>query len=75
VRRATQQVDVYEALAPVSAGQQEGALSYVYDLMDNVNGRLLGTFHCYKNRDGSIGASGFRDPVWLLVNDVLLYDP
>ena len=75
LERATEQVDVYEALAPPSAGQEEGTISYVYDLMDNINGKLLGTFHCYKNRDGSIGASGFRDPIWLLVNDVFLCDP
>jgi hypothetical protein len=74
-RRTTQQVDVYEALAPPEAHQEEGAISYVYDLVDNVNRKLLGTFHCYRNRDGSIGASGFRDPQWLLMNDVLLFDP
>jgi hypothetical protein len=74
-RRATQQVDVYEELAPPEAQQEDGSMSYVYDLMDNVNRQLLGTFHCYRNRDGSIGASGFRDPQWLLVNDVLLFDP
>jgi hypothetical protein len=75
LQRTTQQVDVFEELAPPSAGQEEGALSYVYDLMDNVNSRLLATFHCYKNRDGSIGASGLPDPMWLLVDDVMLYDP
>ncbi len=75
LQRTTQQVDVYEELASPEAQQQEGAVSYIYDLMDNVNRKLLGTFHCYKNRDGSIGASGSRDPQWLLVNDVLLCDP
>jgi hypothetical protein len=75
LRRSTQQVDVFEELAPPEAGQEEGALSYVYDLWDNVNRRLLATLHCYKNRDGSIGASGLPDPMWLLVNDVLLCDP
>jgi hypothetical protein len=75
LRRTTQQVDVYEQLAPPSAGQEEGAISYVYDLMDNLNRVLLGTLHCYKNRDGSIGASGLPDPMLLLVNDVHLCDP
>jgi len=66
---------VSENLAPPEAGQEEGALSYVYDLMDNPNGQLLGTFHMYKNRDGSVGASGMADPIFLLVNNVLLCDP
>jgi hypothetical protein len=75
LRRATQRVDVYEDLAPPSANQEEGALSYVYDLMDNPNHQLLGTFHVYKNRDGSIGASGMPDPIFLLVNGVPMCDP
>jgi hypothetical protein len=75
LRRATQRVDVYEGLAPPGAQQAEGAISYVFDLIDNMNAKLLGTFHCYKNPDGSIGASGFHDPQWFLVNDILLFDP
>jgi hypothetical protein len=75
LQRTTQQVDVSEDLAPPSAGQAEGAISYVYDLFDNVNRKLLATLHCYRNLDGSIGASGLPDPMWLLVGNVVFYDP
>jgi hypothetical protein len=43
--------------------------------MDNPNGQLLGTFHLYKNRDGSIGAIGMADPIFLLVDGVPMCDP
>src|SRR5436305_5631408 len=74
-RRTTQRVDVAVDLAPSSANQEEGALSCVYDFMDNATHTLLGTFHCYKNRDGSIGASGMLDPIFLLVDGIPLFDP
>jgi hypothetical protein len=75
LRRTTQRVDVYEALAPPDAGQEEGTLSIVYDLMDNLNRQLLGTFHMYRRPDGSIGASGKADPIFLLVDGVPTCDP
>jgi hypothetical protein len=75
MRQTTQRIDVYVAPAPPESNQEDGAISYVYDLMDNVNRKLLGTFHCYKNLDGSYGASGLPDPIQLLVNDTLLCDP
>ena len=68
-------MDVYEALAPGDSGQEDGTLSCVYDLMDNPNNRLLGTFHEYRRRDGSIGASGKADPIFLLVDGVPTCDP
>jgi len=72
-KRTTQRVDVYEAPAPIEAGQAEGALSWVYDLY-GVSG-LLATVHQYRLRDGSIGASGRPDPIFLLVNGVPMVDP
>jgi len=57
------------------AGQQAGALSRVYDLMDNPNHTLLGTFHEYRNLDGSLGAFGDPDPIFLMVNGVPMCDP
>jgi hypothetical protein len=75
LRSTTQRVDVYEGLAPPDAGQEEGTLSYVYDLMDNPNDQLLGTFHVYKRPDGGIGASGLPDPIFLLVDGIPMCDP
>jgi hypothetical protein len=75
LRKTTQRVDVYEALAPPDSGQEDGTLSCVYDLMDNPNERLLGTFHMYRRPDGSIGASGKADPIFLLVDGVPMCDP
>jgi len=75
LRKATQRVDVYEALAPPDAGQEDGTLSCVYDLMDNLNQQLLGTFHLYRRPDGTIGASGKADPIFLLVDGVPMCDP
>jgi hypothetical protein len=75
LRRTTQRLDVYEALAPPEAGQEDGTLSCVYDLMDNLNGKLLGTFHMYRRPDGSTGASGRADPIFLLVDGVPMCDP
>jgi hypothetical protein len=68
-------VDVYEALAPPDAGQEDGTISCVYDLMDNLNRQLLGTFHMYRRPDGAIGASGKVDPIFLLVDGVPMCDP
>jgi hypothetical protein len=75
LRRCTERVMVTERLAPPEAQQESGALSQVYDLFDDIAGELLGTFHRYRNPDGSIGASGKEDPVFLLVNGVVMYDP
>jgi hypothetical protein len=75
LRRCTQRVMVREELAPSGSGQEEGAMSQVYDLYDNPAGEFLGTFHRYQNLDGSIGASGKEDPIWLLIDGVLHYDP
>jgi len=77
VARCTERVIAAERLAPPEAQQMDGALSQVYDLFDNSEGKhqLLGTFHRYRNPDGSLGASGKPDPIYLLVDGVLLYDP
>jgi hypothetical protein len=74
LKRTTQRVMVREELAPPDAEQLRGAMSQIYDLRDQSN-EYLGTFHRYKNPDGTIGASGKADPIWLLVNGVLHYDP
>ena len=74
-RRTTERVMVREELAPPEAEQVPGALSRIYDIWDNVANEFLGTFHCYRNPDGGIGASGKEDPMWLLVNGVLMCDP
>jgi hypothetical protein len=74
-RRTTQRVDIYEDLAPPSAGQELGTLSIVWNFMDNQTRELLGTFHHYRRPDGSIGASGMLDPIFLLVNGVPYTDP
>ncbi len=75
LKRCTQRVMVSERLAPPDAKQRPGALSQVYDLMDHRAGVLLGTFHRYRNPDGTIGASGKEDPIFLLVNGVEMCDP
>jgi hypothetical protein len=75
LRRTTQRVDVSENLAPPEANQEEGTMSCVYDLMDNPNSQLLGTFHVYRRKDGTIGASGRPDPVFLLIDGIPTYDP
>lgn len=74
-KRTTERVMRREELAPPEAGQVEGAMSQVYDLFDNPANEYLGTFHRYKNPDGSIGASGKEDPMWLLIDGILHYDP
>ncbi len=66
---------VTERLAPPEAYQKDGAFSQVYDLFDNVAGELLGTFHRYQNPDGTLGASGKADPIFLLVNGIEMVDP
>jgi len=73
--RTTQRVMVREDLAPPDAGQLPGALSQVYDLFDNRTSELLAPFHRYRNPDGSIGASGLPDPMFLLVDGVPTTDP
>ena len=75
LRRSTERVFVYDELAPSGADQKEGALSQIYDLYDNRTGELLGTFHRYQNPDGTVGASGLADPVFLLVEGVPTVDP
>ena len=51
-------------------------MSHVYDFFNNDEHRLLGTFHCYRRPDGTIGASGMLDPITLLgVDNVVLIDP
>ena len=75
LQKTTERVDVYEALAPPDSGQVDGTLSCVYNLMDNTNRELLGTFHMYRRPDGSIGASGKVDPIFLLVDGVPTRDP
>ena len=68
---------VTERLAPPDAEQQKGAMSQVYDLYDGSDDEatFLGTFHRYRNPDGSVGASGKEDPIMLLVDDTVWYDP
>jgi hypothetical protein len=73
--RTQQRVDVAEGLAPPDAGQEPGTMSHVYDYMNNDAQELLGTFHVYKKPDGTIGASGLFDPIFLLVNGVPHVDP
>lgn len=52
-------------------------MSHVYDFFDHncYPSELLGTFHAYKRSDGSIGASGMLDPIFLLVDGVPHVDP
>jgi hypothetical protein len=66
---------VAEGLAPPEAHQDPGTMSHVYDLVNNDARELLGTFHVYRRRDGTIGASGLHDPVFLLVDGVPHVDP
>ena len=75
LRRTQQRVDVSEGLAPPEAGQEPGTISHVYDFVNNDDHRLLGTFHCYRRADGTIGASGMLDPILLVAGDVVLVDP
>jgi hypothetical protein len=75
-KRCTQRGMVREELAPPGAEQVPGAMSQVYDLFDNTSdSSFLGTFHQYRNPDGSIGASGKPDPKLLVVNGIPLCDP
>lgn len=73
--RTQQRVDVAEGLAPPEAGQEPGTMSHVYDYVNNDGHETLGTFHVYKKPDGTIGASGMLDPIFLLVNGVPHVDP
>jgi hypothetical protein len=75
LRRTQQRVDVYEGLAPPSANQKPGTISHVYNLVNNDEREVLGTFHVYKEPGGTIGASGMHDPVFLLVDGVRHTDP
>jgi hypothetical protein len=79
LRRTNQQVDVSCHPAPASARQDPGTMSHVYDWYAYDEARdtttLLATVHLYKKPDGTIGASGQPDPVFLLVNGVPLVDP
>ena len=77
LRRCTERVIVVEHLAPPEADQQPGALSQVFDFYDRSDQGVgyLGTFHRYLNRDGSIGASGKLDPIYLMVHGVAHCDP
>jgi hypothetical protein len=54
-------------------------MSHVYDWYSYDENRdattLSATVHLYRNPDGSIGASGQPDPVYLLVNGIPLVDP
>ena len=75
LKRCTERVMVTERPAPPDAEQAPGTLSQVYDLFDNNAGELLGTFHRYRKPDGTLGASGKADPIFLLVNGVPTYDP
>jgi hypothetical protein len=78
LRQCTQRIDVYWQLAPPEAGQVEGTMSHVFDLVDNrgyPDRRLLGTFHVYRTPEGGIGASGMHDPIFLLVNGAPMTDP
>jgi hypothetical protein len=73
--RTQQRVDVAEGLAPSEAGQAPGTMSHVYDYVNNDAHELLGTFHVYRKPDGTIGASGMYDPIFLLVDGVPHVDP
>ena len=73
--RTQQRVDVAEGLAPPQAGQEPGTMSHVYDFVNNDAHELLGTFHAYRRPDGTIGASGMYDPIFLLVDGVPHVDP
>ena len=78
-RRTNQQVEQYCELAPPSAGQTEGTTSHVYDWFEydqkTEQAKLLATVHLYKKPDGTLGASGQPDPIWLRVGSRLLFDP
>lgn len=54
-------------------------MSHVYDWYqyDEIRDAttLLATVHLYRNLDGTVGASGHPDPVYLLVDGVPLFDP
>lgn len=50
-------------------------MSHVYDYVNNDEHELLGTFHVYKRPDGTIGASGLFDPIFLLVDGIPHVDP
>jgi hypothetical protein len=75
--RCTESAFSTDRLAPPEAEQEPGTLSQVYDLFDNSQGEhlLLGTFHRYRKPDGTLGASGMADPIYLLVDGIPHYDP
>src|ERR1700680_2769625 len=79
LRRTNQRIEVYCALAPVSAGQEPGTTSHVYDWVEYDRSQdktaVIPTVHLYKRPDGTLGASGEPDPTFLVVNGVPLYDP
>jgi hypothetical protein len=75
LNRTQQRVDVAEGLAPPEAEQDPGTMSHVYDFVNNDAHELLGTFHVYKKPDGTIGASGMYDPVFLLIDGIPHTDP
>jgi len=75
--RTTQQVRVYEGLAPPEANQEPGTISAVDELYDNrvTPHELLAALHYYRRPDGTIGASGKYDPTFLLVDGIPHVDP
>lgn len=53
-----------ERLAPAHLGEPPGTVSHVLVYLD-ADGRAQAIAHEYLRPDGSIGASGRRDPKWL----------
>ena len=77
LRRTSERLDVYEALAPPEAGQEPGTISHVWEFYSHspIPSQLLGTFHAYRRPDGSLGASGLLDPILLMIDGVPHIDP
>jgi hypothetical protein len=54
-------------------------MSHVFDwyeyFPESDSTRLLATVHCYKNPDGTLGASGKIDPQILVIGNRILTDP
>ena len=55
---------------PASPAKNEipGTVSHILQYFDE-NGDLVAMIHEYVRADGSLGASGRRDPKWLRIND------
>ncbi len=78
-RRTTQRVEIKTNMASQECGQVPGTTSHIVDWMEyDVAMRkmkLLATVHYFRCPDGTIGASGKYDPIQIVHQGKLLFDP